>query len=688
MTRKRLFDYKLYLNGLSQLKIPGFIVLAITLVGDILFILNAQYGQIHQITALDISPLLIPFMYLAPVLFVLYLFSFLNKRNSADFYHSIPDKRAAVFLSFTAAVLTWVIAIIIIVVFISTWVFNETNNFINLSFIGDMLSTYIAGSILVIGAALIAACLTGTVASNIILTYMILLLPRIISSMFMTVLISSVPTVPIDSYGFLFDPNYDIAFRFLEYLTMNGNVKYNSLLSFTGGAVFTAVIGIAFIALAGLLFVKRKSETAGKSAPSRGWQHVFRCALVLPISLMIPKDLINLNYSEKLYGLIGLPISQRMINYLIILFFALIIYFLYELITTRKAINMLKAVPALLIVLALNGIFVLSFFGVRGYLLNKTIDPQDIASVSNSRRIFKENSPLYTDMKLSEAKYTNYNIKKLYSEALKASNEFIKKGKWPIDDTSGSLIKDTVVFHLKNGREITRVLYINASQTNTILSDSTFTNALRAVPDDKDIRRINFRIALNKENTFRVYDQFRKELKTMKKDDIVKILCDGYDSNKNAFNDIPVGALPDNLGTFQAEGYYKGSRFINYYQLTSLTPKTERLYMDLLYQENIKDLKANSNKILSRKCHNYQMELQFYNSKDASPRFSYTSNNIKKDTPALNLLQSADLKSPAGCNAYAYIKINAIEQNKTIISEFYIGMDEPFGSRLMNSINK
>lgn len=59
---------------------------------------------------LQMHPLLVlTFTVFAPVM-MLYLFSFLNKRNSSDFYHSLPNTRLSLFFSFFAAVMTWVIA--------------------------------------------------------------------------------------------------------------------------------------------------------------------------------------------------------------------------------------------------------------------------------------------------------------------------------------------------------------------------------------------------------------------------------------------------------------------------------------------------------------------------------------------------------------------------------------------------
>ena len=115
--KKRFFDVGLYLDGLRQLKIVG-VMLFVILELEAILIPLGQYIAILQrleyspsavynmgvVNFLQMHPLLVlTFTVFAPVM-MLYLFSFLNKRNSSDFYHSLPNPRLSLFFSFFAAV--------------------------------------------------------------------------------------------------------------------------------------------------------------------------------------------------------------------------------------------------------------------------------------------------------------------------------------------------------------------------------------------------------------------------------------------------------------------------------------------------------------------------------------------------------------------------------------------------------
>ena len=127
MMKKRFFDVGLYLDGLRQLRIIGvmmFVILELEAIlmplGQYINILQRQgngdlfYAGIGVVNFSGMHPLLLlSFTVFAPVM-VLYLFSFLNKRSSSDFYHALPNTRVSLFFSFFAAVITWVTAACVI----------------------------------------------------------------------------------------------------------------------------------------------------------------------------------------------------------------------------------------------------------------------------------------------------------------------------------------------------------------------------------------------------------------------------------------------------------------------------------------------------------------------------------------------------------------------------------------------
>jgi len=109
---------------------------------------------------------------------------------------------------------------------------------------------------------------------------------------------------------------------------------------------------VVYFALAAFLFKIRKSETAGKSAPNRILQHVYRCAITLPVTLIIPFTMV----SSRTTGVYSFWVSNQYVVITTVVI-SLIIYFLFELITTKKLLNLLKAVPLLLLIAAVDFVF-------------------------------------------------------------------------------------------------------------------------------------------------------------------------------------------------------------------------------------------------------------------------------------------------------------------------------------------
>lgn len=134
--KKSWFSFRLYQEGLRQLRLIGIMGMVILGLEAILIPVGrvvslrqmehyAEGGRVSKelLNFPEMHPLLVLcFCVLAPLM-VLYLFHFLNKRNASDFYHAIPETRLCLFISFFAAVVTWILAIIVVTSFISVAIF-------------------------------------------------------------------------------------------------------------------------------------------------------------------------------------------------------------------------------------------------------------------------------------------------------------------------------------------------------------------------------------------------------------------------------------------------------------------------------------------------------------------------------------------------------------------------------------
>jgi len=230
-------------------------------------------------------------LYLALVAFApfmtLYMFSFLNKRNASDFVHSLPHKRETLFVSYTAAVLTWVLGGLWLSVGITLVIYMIGSAYVLVN-VSSMLLVALglsAGCFLVIAATLMAMSVTGGVFSNITTALLILFLPRTISYVFSTfVIMGTGHLVPLANFGLFGDFSFHIPFSFLYSILESFRFRFE--LSLIHGALYTAVLGLVYLAVALVLFKRRRSETAGSPAQSGVLQAAIRIAVAFVVCLV------------------------------------------------------------------------------------------------------------------------------------------------------------------------------------------------------------------------------------------------------------------------------------------------------------------------------------------------------------------------------------------------------------------
>ena len=212
---KKPFSVGLYIEGLRQLRIVGilgaillFCSSAITVVDNALS--TQRQMELYQdssivlanLSALEVAPLLLLlFSVFAPVM-TLWLFHFMNKRNSSDFLFAIPQTRMALYCSYTSSIVTWLAILALsglIGVLIPAAIFST---YINIPYHALFLLTLscFLYSLQVMAAILVAMSITGTMFSNIILSGLILFAPRLLIFM-LTGIWKNIPFI-YASYGF------------------------------------------------------------------------------------------------------------------------------------------------------------------------------------------------------------------------------------------------------------------------------------------------------------------------------------------------------------------------------------------------------------------------------------------------------------------------------------------------------
>lgn len=571
--KKKLIDKNLIVEGVLQLKIAGIILLLISFLGTLImpiarFFEIANHRQngitntyLKVINIVDIAPILLLFMIIGPLIFTFTLFSFLNKRSSSDFYHSISCNRIALFNSFVVSIIIWTFGTIIICVAAGSIAYSIIGIHINFSYIMWLLGTLLAGSLLVMTCALFAMTITGTLFTNIMVFGMIFLLPRLILLMFNITLEDCVKIFILSDTNIMnYDNNIPIKFLFRA---LGSNISSNYLYSSASAIIYTLVLAIIYYMIACLLFNYRKSEIAGTSAPNKVLQHCYRCIVTLPFALFIPVIIMTSSGEPK--PVIGIAIC---------VIISLLVYYIYELLTTKSFKNALKSTPFLLVVAALTAVFGISLNISRNYILSFTPSASEIKYVTflpnNSDRFGSD----YYTIAARNINYTEDSIKDKISNILKTN----------IGQLGGEIYrKDSAVpvkITLKNGRSARRVLYMTSDEyssiTDSMMKNEEYRNVMKTLPPEKTISNVSFTDLGSSNN---IWNSYKNEFSTLP-DTVKENLIDfntPYGSNSISSNVI---------GEISVTGSLNMYNYMSNFRITTDTPETAKLYVNTVNSDN------------------------------------------------------------------------------------------------------
>lgn len=386
LNNRNIFSIKLFWQSFRQLKIIGLISAAIMLLITGLPIImkginitnnikavkpvgDASLSTVQDYTSIvypssATAVLIIVFAFITPVL-ALYCWSFLNKRSTSDFYHSLSYKRQCLFFSKFAAITAWQIIIMAVTFLCSFICYHIFKDY----FIVDYATNfriYIAQFLcaLLCSAGIALACsITGNIFSNICLTGLILFLPRFILLLANSTINNSYVLASSKHFMPLLDNSYNMLTSQVLYAFEGGIITTYDIsdMWLSGIAnVYTLVLAIIYIAIACVLFTIRKSETAGKPALSWKLQFAIRCAIGYTISIFGIFVYVQLSKDTNSYG-------EPAAMYVIIAFLiAAVVVIIYELISSKKLHRVLKAIPSII------AAYVLAI--ISGFLLNAGIN--------------------------------------------------------------------------------------------------------------------------------------------------------------------------------------------------------------------------------------------------------------------------------------------------------------------------
>lgn len=358
---KQYFSFSLFKDAMKQLRVHGFVFLIVVcfpvFFGGMFLGENQSNIPISYLAILSYSVI-------APIM-TFYLFGFLNKRNSSDFYHGIPKSRTCIYITYISAIMTWITIILTtstVLSFIMCQLQKRTKNFHKINVYRDLdwtmqyeiayketfifLIGLLVSSLLVITAIIIGMSLSGTLFTGFTITGMILFLPSILL-LFITAHISRfAPYISTEHFFFLFDSEPDnlVAASFATFFDI-GNWNITDLFLNKTKIIYTLVIAILYGIIGDVLFNKRHSECAGFSSIYPKVQTSIRCLCGITFSL-IPLSLI-FNERTKYY-------STNLTEIIMLYLIAIIIYFMFELISTKHVKNLVKSIPGVLLIAISN----------------------------------------------------------------------------------------------------------------------------------------------------------------------------------------------------------------------------------------------------------------------------------------------------------------------------------------------
>lgn len=435
---KSIFSVKLMLEGFRQCKLIGILATIIVTIGALFIPLaevisgsNMNYEDIvaEALEAWQANPflcLIIP----AAALMTMVLFHFLNNRPASDMYHALPHKRITLYLSYLGSILLWTL----IMLFACT-LSSLIACFIASKYVALILSTVLPYAfsillitLLVIGGILTAMNLTGTVFTNVILTGLILYLPRVSFMILRFAIFDAIPFFnPTAFYGGIFGTETNLMFGFTSVIMEIGGSESAIFRPEWHSIIYTLVLALIYLSVGAWLFCRRRSEAAGQSAPTRMHQHVYRIIITMAYCIIITASLVN---NMTVGDINGGDIFAFIILYLV----AALIYFVYEIITTRKLRNLINALPGLALVAALNLGLAVGITAVRNYIVDQSPEANEIESISlgvdpelldMSAHWDLKN---YIDMKNDNVKITDKEIIEIMAKYLAENIEVYKSG--------------------------------------------------------------------------------------------------------------------------------------------------------------------------------------------------------------------------------------------------------------------
>ena len=570
----KLFHRGYFAEIFRQLKVAGIVGAGVLMANNIssFFMVLTGSSDIFNSAIPSGSMLMLPmlsYVYIMGLVLTFSAFGWLNKRSSCDFYHAIPVTRKQMYFSSVAAVLCWLFIGLSAYAAVHAIIYALTGSPFNYVLYLCVFVNMIIGCFEVVGAVSIACAVSGTRFVNFFASIVIMFMPRLM----LTVLAAFTATIDdslvIGTVSPLFDPSFNIAACpygiLLSELGMS--LRFDNLLAW----LYSFVYALILIVLGSVAFNKRKSEMAGIPA-GRGLQAAVRTAIGMPLLLIL--DLVVFTRSD--YPNNFPNFEGTFIIALLLILFSFIFYSLYELISTKSAKKMAKAMPLFSICICIGLLYLVVPIIITKIESAIEIKPENIKSFSVNTNhnggladIIDRES--FGDIESRKLTYEDENGKKIVASAYNRARN---------NGRSGDIF---VTINRKFGRPITRMVSFPENEYSVfmglITNDTRYVKAYNSLPDGRNYYSI---AGLSKAETKRIADTFIEEYNSLSDDAKSEIYMYG-----SGF-----GYYEGESATLTLYGCKGADNYTQNYRINQNTPKTSALYYEIVNSKMIPKCKA------------------------------------------------------------------------------------------------
>ncbi len=589
---KNLFSFKLYFQGLRKIRTAGAAMAIVITVLNAVFPILAGMGR-KDIGAIDVVPeidtiLFAPCGWLlvlfAPLL-VYNMFSYLNERRSADFFHALPQKRACVYISFMFAIFTWILGVLGLTALVNAILWRTLTYYaLNAGAVAMTFFGFLILALAMSGFMALSMTLTGTATANWLVFLLFSLFIRICGIFFLNGFQSMVPMFsPDHSWLRIFDWKFFLPISLLlNLLQYNFGLQY-PLEEQCWTFVYWFAVAVVLWTVSAVAYCRRRSESATKSAPNRLMQHIYRIGVTLPFLLYGAYDLIfGRKYLYPYHGRSGSGSLLILIGFLV--------WVIFELLTTKKVKNGLKTLPLFLLtaILAAGGIG--SLYAAKG-IFYATTPKRDAIKGATVDVSFHSSLSAWETVLFSEVEITDPEILDQVYEALEETKVYWQT---PLEERE-DIYKDSlytdkvdhpyfnkVTLTLRSGRKVT-YNFSSSYDIFKIFDESEEYRARRLNALDFDLESVHCNYASG--NDMHIWEAFKADFEALDDEQKLKYL---------QWNEGRTGAI-------RVRGVYEKQHFVEYFSVNKeYMPNAYLLYIKC-YLENqadsLEDLRSAADRI-------------------------------------------------------------------------------------------